>query len=138
VYTNFLNEYNYSSQVVMTLPANTKAFYFYVEPNWYDEISPVYFNVTVTAHDGTTSGPIAVQGYYGAQYFGFYSKDGAALSTINVSIDNSNAYGFAVGEFAIGNVRVDTLKPTVTAVTPTGSGVSRGTNVTATFSQRLA
>jgi hypothetical protein len=32
---------------------------------------------------------------------------------------------------------VDTIKPTVSAATPTGTGVARGTNLTATFSEKM-
>jgi hypothetical protein len=83
------------TQVVMTLPENTKAFYFYVEPNDF-----ATYNVTATASDGTTSGPIPVEGFSGAKYFGFYTTDGSSLSTIQVDVD-IGAIGYAVGEFGI-------------------------------------
>jgi hypothetical protein len=82
-------------QLVMSLPADTKAFYFYAEPNDFDT-----FDVTATASDGTTSGPISVTGDSGAKYFGFYATGGAILSTITVTVD-PGARGFAVGEFGI-------------------------------------
>lgn len=83
------------TRLVMSLPADTKAFYFYAEPNVFDT-----FDVTATASDGTTSGPISVAGRSGAQYFGFYATGGATLSTITVTVD-PGALGFAVGEFGI-------------------------------------
>jgi hypothetical protein len=84
-----------SDQVVMMLPPDTGAFYFYAEPNAFAS-----YNVTATAQDGTTSGPISVQGNSGAQYFGFYSTGGAPLLSITVDVDPA-AGGFAVGEFGI-------------------------------------
>jgi hypothetical protein len=87
--------YTEGTQLVMTLPENTKAFYFYVEPNFFGQ-----FSVTATADDGTTSGAIPVEGNSGAQYFGFYTTDASSLSTIQVDVD-PGAGGFAVGEFGI-------------------------------------
>ena len=116
------------NQVVMTLPENTKAFYFYVEPAVLGS-----FNVTATADDGTTSGPIPVEGLSGAQYFGFYTTDGSSLSTIQVDAD-PGADGFAIGEFGIAYGPTDTTPPTVTDTSPEGT-VSRTATVTATFSE---
>jgi len=76
----------------ISLPAGTNAFYFYAEPNPY-----AVFDVTATAADGTTSGPIAVNGFYGAQYFGFYTDGSAPLASITVS----SSVDFAIGEFGI-------------------------------------
>jgi Bacterial Ig-like domain len=119
------------TQRVMTLPENTKAFYFYVEPNL-----PIgSFNVTATADDGTISGPIPVAGASGAQYFGFYTTDGSSLSTIQVDVD-PEANGFAVGEFGIAYGPTDTTPPTVTDTTPDGT-VSRTATVTATFDEEV-
>jgi hypothetical protein len=83
------------TQATITLPSGTNAFYFYAEPNIFD-----LFNVTATAQDGTTSGPIQVQGNSGAQYFGFYGIGGATLVSITVTTQ-AEANGFAVGEFGI-------------------------------------
>jgi hypothetical protein len=109
VYANFSAPSPTRDQVMMTLPSNTKAFYFYVEPNF----SGTY-NVTATANDGTTSGPIAVSGSSGAKYFGFYSEGGTILDTITVNVD-AGAQGFAIGEFGIDNG--DTTAPTAKAPT---------------------
>ena len=108
-------------QVMMTLPANTKAFSFYVEPN-----ATATYNVTATANDGTASDPIAVSGSSGAKYFGFYSKDGTTLSTITVNVD-AGARGFGIGEFGIDNG--DNTAPTAKApihkfTTPSTLGTS--------------
>jgi hypothetical protein len=102
-------------------PANTTAFYFYAEPN-----SGVR-NVTATASDGTTSGPIQVDSLGGAQYFGFYSTDGTTLSTIRVE----STEDFAVGEFGIAYAPKDTTPPTVKTSTPT----NKADDITATFSE---
>jgi hypothetical protein len=87
---------NYRTQVVMTLPADTYAFYFYAQGNTIG-----WNTITATAQDGTTSGPVQVFSSLteeGAVYFGFYST-GAPLTTITVSYSTSS--GFAVGEFGI-------------------------------------
>jgi hypothetical protein len=86
--------YTTGTQITMTLPAGTKAFYFYAEPNTFD-----VFSVEATAQNGTTSGPIPVQGNSGAKYFGFYGTGGATLASITVTISDTSV--FAVGEFGI-------------------------------------
>lgn len=83
------------TSVTMTMPSNTLAFYFYSEPNVF-----ATFSITATADDGTTSGPISVQGHGGAKYFGFYATGGDKIASISVSIP-STALGFAVGDFGI-------------------------------------
>jgi hypothetical protein len=82
------------TQVTITLPSGTNAFYFYAEPNTF-----AVFDVQATAQDTTTSGPIQVQGNSGAKYFGFYGTGGVTLATITVT--TSDTSGFAVGEFGI-------------------------------------
>ena len=82
------------STITMTLPAGTRAFYFYAEPNTFD-----VFEVTATAQDGTTSGPIQVQGNSGATYFGFYSTGTPNIESITVTTTDTT--GLAVGEFGI-------------------------------------
>lgn len=84
--------YGGGGSVTLTMPQNTGAFYFYAEPNPF-----AIFNITATTQDGTTSGPISVDGYAGARYFGFYGSGGATIATIFVS----SAIDFAVGEFGI-------------------------------------
>jgi hypothetical protein len=82
------------AQVTISLPAGTQAFYFYAEPNQFST-----FQVTATAQDGTTSGPVSVNGNAGATYLGFYELGGATLSSITVT--TSDTSGFAIGEFGI-------------------------------------
>jgi len=83
------------ASVTISLPSGTQAFDFYAEPNPYDD-----FTITATAQDGTTSGPVTVNGYGGASNFGFYGVGGATLASITVTAD-SEAGGFAIGEFGI-------------------------------------
>ncbi|HXJ79773.1 MAG TPA: hypothetical protein VMS64_13965, partial [Candidatus Methylomirabilis sp.] len=56
----------FPDNVTLLLPFPTRAFYVYVEPNFQD-----VFTVSATANDGTTSGPIDVNGDTGANGFGF-------------------------------------------------------------------
>jgi hypothetical protein len=83
--------------VTVTLPPQTAAFYLYAEPNPF-----AIFTIQATADDGTSSGPIAVDGFAGAQYYGFYGTGGATIETITVSSD----IDFAIGEFGINGVPV--------------------------------
>ena len=85
----------------LALPSGTSAFYFYAEPNPF-----AVFNITAVAQDGTSSGPIAVDGFAGAQYFGFYSTGSEHIASINIS---SNV-DFAIGEFGIGATRKTTSR----------------------------
>ena len=82
-----------SANVTITLPGGTPAFYFYAEPDPYD-----VFTISATAQDGTSSGAISVNGYHGAQYFGFYSKGTSRIASISVT----GSVDFAIGEFGIG------------------------------------
>src|SRR5207302_9463209 len=63
--------------LTMTLPSGTGAFYFYAEPNAFST-----FTVQATAQDGTTSGPVSVDGAGGASYLGLYGTGGAQVKTI--------------------------------------------------------
>lgn len=80
------------ASMTFTLPAGTDAFYFYAEPNPY-----ATFEITATAQNGTTSGPIPVNGFASARYFGFYTDGSIALKSIQVD----SQVDFAVGEFGI-------------------------------------
>lgn len=85
--------YDPGTALTMTLPSGTGAFYFYAEPNAFST-----FTVQAVAQDGTTSGPVSVNGAGGASYLGFYGTGGAQVKTITVRTDAA-ALGFAVGEF---------------------------------------
>jgi len=88
---------NARNKVVMTLPADTYAFYFYAQGN------VIRWNtITATAQDGTTSGPVQVLTSVtedGAVYFGFYST-GSPIVSITVEA-GAGSGGVAVGEFGI-------------------------------------
>jgi hypothetical protein len=79
--------------VTVGLPAGTSAFYLYAEP---DEFAT--FTVTATAQDGTSSGPVNVNGEAGAAYFGFYATGSTTISSITVTTAGDD---FAIGEFGI-------------------------------------
>jgi hypothetical protein len=83
---------NGATSVTLTMPPCTAAFYAYAEPNPFDDL-----NITATAQDGTTSGPIVVNGLSGATYFGFYTSPWQTIVTIEVS----SSVDFATGEFGI-------------------------------------
>jgi hypothetical protein len=93
--------YFFPSTTTLTLPPHTAAFYFYVEPNDRQE-----YKATATS-GGVSSGPVTVNGFRGAKFFGFIAKGGAQLISITVrSTDRPNAAkhhsgGFAIGEFGI-------------------------------------
>ncbi|MBK9632148.1 MAG: hypothetical protein IPO62_13985 [Saprospiraceae bacterium] len=88
--------YEQSNTVTITLPAGTRAFYLYIEGNNFGTA-----NITATANDGTTSGPIPVVGASGARYYGFYTTTAACmLMTITINADPAAA-GFAIGEFGL-------------------------------------
>ena len=85
--------------VVLTLPAGSKAFYFYAQPNYYGS-----YAMTVTTDTGTSSGPISVStGYFdpgqGANGFAFHADAGETITTVTISSPSTG--GFAFGEFGI-------------------------------------
>lgn len=114
---------DFGTTVTMTLPAGTGAFYFYAEPNFFAE-----FTIEAVAQDGTTSGPVTVNGFAGAKYFGFYGTGGATISTIIVTVPAS-AGGFAVGEFGVGTV-TQQLSNLLANVQGVGPGTSLADKVT--------
>ncbi|MFZ1515487.1 MAG: lectin-like protein, partial [Saprospiraceae bacterium] len=88
--------FNNSNTVTITLPVGTRAYYLYIEGNSFTTA-----NITATANDGTTSGAIPVNGFAGANYYGFYTTSAACmLTTITITAD-PNASGFAIGEFGL-------------------------------------
>jgi hypothetical protein len=89
-----------ATTLTLTLPANTGAFYFYVEPESFAD-----FLITATAQDGTT-GDATVSGFGGARYFGFYGVNGATVESNTVS----SSEDFAVGEFGIAEAAGDQLE----------------------------
>jgi hypothetical protein len=94
-YTGDVYYTNGAAAVTLTLPDDTAAFYFYVEPNIF-----ATFQFEAVHSDGTSSGPISIAGFAGAHYFGFYSACGT-LDSITITNTDGGAAGFAVGEFGI-------------------------------------
>ena len=92
----FFSGFGVSSQT-LTLPANTKAFYFYVESNSYTNS----YEYTVTTDSGATSTPTVVAGNGGGHGFGFYSTAGENITTITVSGNGLSGAGFLMGQFGI-------------------------------------
>lgn len=90
--------YTYFDQTaaIILLPQGTRAFYFYTEPNVYSN-----YTAEAIADDGTSSGPITIQGYAGAKFIGFYvTGSQCLLKTIKITYPPA-AGGFAIAEFAI-------------------------------------
>ena len=83
------------TETTLVLPANTKAFYFYVEPNDFGA-----HTFTATTSNGGESGAISVIGASGATGFAFYGTQGESITSITISSDEG-AGGFAIGEFGI-------------------------------------
>jgi hypothetical protein len=86
---------DFGTTLKMTLPSGTGAFYFYAEPDAFGT-----FTVQAVAQNGTTSGPVLVNGAGGATYLGFYGTGGAQVHTVTVRT-HAAAQGFAVGEFGV-------------------------------------
>jgi GDSL-like lipase/acylhydrolase family protein len=75
------------------LPSGTTAFYLYAEPNPF-----AVYNVTATAEDGSSqSATLPVDGYFGAEFFGFYTTGTEKIARVTIS---SNV-DFSIGEFGI-------------------------------------
>ncbi len=98
--------YSSQQQITLTLPANTHAFYFYTQGNYYGTNT-----FTATTDSGASSGPVSVltdPEVDGSVGFAFNATAGETLATITISAPAAG--GFAVAEFG-----VDTgLKPTTT------------------------
>jgi hypothetical protein len=90
-YTGDVYYSNGASDVVVSMPANTGAFYLYAEPNPF-----ATYDFTVTANDGTQL-TRAVNGFAGANGFGFYTTDGSSIA----SVDVRSSVDFGIGEFGI-------------------------------------
>ncbi|MBL0228111.1 hypothetical protein [Thermomonas sp.] len=88
---------NSGTTETLTLPANTKAFYFYVESNYHS--SSFYY--TATTNSGATSAPVLVAGGSGGNGFAFYSTAGENITSITISGEGLNGGGFIVGQLGI-------------------------------------
>lgn len=81
------------NSVTLQLPAGTKAFYVYVEPN-------AFKPATVKASSGGSgSGAVTVDGDAGARFFGFVAKGSSHVKSVKITV--SDHKGFAVGQFGI-------------------------------------
>jgi len=83
---------NSGTTVTLTLPTATTAFYFYAEPQSFDDFK-------IKASVGSTLLSQVVDGLYGAEFFGFYTTGTETFSSITIS--TSDRTGFAIGEFGI-------------------------------------
>jgi len=86
--------------ITITLPVNTRAFYFYAQPNNFNGT----YGVEATTTDFQTSGEIQVAGNAGAKYFGFYETAIGDLKTVTITVypnGGGSSEGFAIGEFGI-------------------------------------
>ena len=90
--------YSASNPVILTLPANTKAFYFYTQSAYIGT-----WNITAATDSGATSGPISVSTGFSAPTsangFGFYSTAGENITSITIT--SSAPPGLGLGEFGI-------------------------------------
>jgi len=101
----------------LTMTLSTGAFSFYAEPANFGS-----YNITVTAQDGSTLTE-SVNGNSGANGFGFYGTGGTVITSITVSAD-TNALGFAVGEFGIAPANPPTATPEPSTLTLLGIGLA--------------
>jgi hypothetical protein len=96
--------------LTLTLPANTRAFYFYAQP---DEFNST-LKFTVTDQDGGVH-PADIFGTSGARGFGFYGTGATTLTSLSILVSGTASStapcpfdlagarncGFAIGEFGI-------------------------------------
>lgn len=86
----------YGTSTTINLPPGTRSFYFYAESNNFST-----YTATAVANDGTTSGPISINGNSGAKFIGFYATGSKCLlKSITITFPPAAA-GFAIGEFGI-------------------------------------
>lgn len=89
---------NNTRSLTLTLPASTKAFYFYVQP-----VALSIVSITID-YPGISSRSLSASGSTGAVYVGLHSDAGEDLTSIKITSDEfAGALGFAVGEFGIFN-----------------------------------
>lgn len=117
--------------MTITLPPDVRAFYAYVEPYpdsipWLGDTAAVSMSAP---HEGEV-GPITVQGFHGAAYFGCYNE--AGLSSVSVS--SNSPVGFAIGELGIAAVKYVAMGDSFSS----GEGVPPFTDGTACHRSELA
>jgi hypothetical protein len=90
--------YTSGTSAVLSMPADTRAFYLYAEPEQY---AP--YSITATAQDGTFATQVINNtAGHSASQFGFYGTGGSTITSITVSTNDPG--GFGVGEFGISTV----------------------------------
>ena len=90
--------YTSGTSAVLSMPADTRAFYLYAEPRRY---AP--YSITATAQDGTFANQVINNtAGHSASQFGFYGTGGSTITSITVSTNDPG--GFGVGEFGISTV----------------------------------
>jgi hypothetical protein len=96
---------DFSDEVTLTLPAGTKAFYFYLMP---DLDGAFDYDISVESTLGTVNLPTAsIDSTVGAEGFGLYTTD-PLEDLVSITINDVIALnlGFGVGEFGIGPAAV--------------------------------
>lgn len=85
-----------ASQQMLVFPANIKAFYMYVQPNYLSDS----FQFSFTSGGESTN--LTIDGNGGAKYVGLYTDDinESLVSLTIMDLSQGNSDGFAIGEFA--------------------------------------
>ncbi len=117
--------YHYSNfpvpvDLVLTLPANTVAFYLYILPNSYGYPEPI----TVTAQDGTYVTQTVTSGTNSPAYFGFYTTGGDVLTTLTISGADYSEGNIFLGEFGIASGPASFPTPVPSSLVLLGSGIT--------------
>jgi hypothetical protein len=95
----WLDEDLFGNELTLTLPTDTKAFYLYLEPNFFGTYEFV-------VSSGLAVETLAIDGIGGAQGVGFYTDVPAdSLASIVVRRAGGFSDGFAVGEFGINGIK---------------------------------
>ena len=92
-----------SSTIILNLPPNTGAFYFYAEPDQF-----ALMTISAVTDSGTSSGDINVHGSSGANGYAFYTTAGESITSITVTTNDSF---MAVGEFGIAQAQAEPPVP---------------------------
>jgi hypothetical protein len=86
-----------STNLVLTLPVNTGAFYLYIIPDAYAYPEPI----TVTAQNGTSVTQIVQSNTTGPEQFGFYATGADTIQTLTISGATFSNGDIFVGQFGI-------------------------------------
>ncbi len=81
-----------------------------------NSLAPLVFNIAVTAFGGVTQTLTqGVQGNVGGKYFGFYTTGTDRISSITITAP-SQAQGFAMGEFRVGDAQAQAVPEPTTVM----------------------